>query len=95
MEVVAFVDGTVEQGPFDDEVKVTGKVILGSNFDENPYAFPYQVELDGVSGDDSYRITGELFEDGTVDLKVSLPGSGWSDPVGTHSLEPVELEGGF
>ena len=95
MEVVAFVDGTVEQGPFDDEARVTGKVILGSNFDENPYAFPYQVELDADVGEDSYRITGELHEDGTVDLEVSLPGSGWSDPVGVHSLEPVELDGDF
>jgi hypothetical protein len=91
MDVVAYVRGEAEEGPFDGTVEVTGQVILGSNYEADPYEFPYLIELDAVEGDTLYRIEGELYEDGTVRVSVTAPSRGdWSDPVAEHSLAPVD-----
>ena len=44
MDVVAHVKGTVEGGPFPETFTVTGRVVLGSNYDESPYEYPYLLE---------------------------------------------------
>ncbi len=90
MEVVAHVTGTVEGGPFARTLTVTGRVVLGSNYDDSPYDYPYDVELDAVDGDDIYRLEGVLTET-ELRVKVLLPSrTDWEDSVGEHCLEPVE-----
>ena len=90
MEVVAHVTGTVEGGPFGETLTVTGRVVLGSTFDESPYDYPYQVELDAVDGDSMYRLEGVMTET-ELTIEIRQPSnSDWHDEAAEHRLEPVE-----
>jgi hypothetical protein len=90
MEVVAYVTGTVEGGPFTDTLAVTGRVVLGSNYDQSPYDYPYQIALDAVDGDNIYRLEGTM-TDSELRVEIRLPSrTDWTDEAGEHSLEPVE-----
>jgi len=90
MEVVAHVTGTVEGGPFSDTLTVTGRVVLGNNFDDSPYDYPYHVELDAVDGDSIYRLEG-VMTDTELRVEIRQPSrTDWADPVAEHRLEPVE-----
>jgi hypothetical protein len=90
--VVAFVEGSVEEGPFDGEVSVRGRVILGSDGDLNPYEFPYTIEVETQGDGDVVKIEGEFGADGIVTLRLDGEALEPEEAAKEHRLEPVEVE---
>jgi hypothetical protein len=66
----AFVRGTVSGAGLAGTAAVAGEVTLGS-FTDDPYAFPYHVELRCVDPGQDCFLTGTLHEDGTLELTTS------------------------
>jgi len=66
---VAYVKGTVSGGPLAGPRAVTGEIQLGLG--ENPYGFPYDVDLDCDDTPSTCQLTGTLAEDGSLQLTFS------------------------
>lgn len=88
--VVAFVEGTVEDGPLAGVFSVRGRVTLGSNSDSNPYEFPYAIDLETGGDGEPFRVEGELSSDGLVSLRVSGVSLDPEELAKEHFLEPVD-----
>ena len=67
-DVVAFVRGQVDGGPFAEPAAVSGRVHLQSGYDDRPYAFPYYVDLYCDDEASPCSLGGTLHEDGRLEL---------------------------
>ena len=72
--VLAYVRGLVSGGPFSEPVRVEGGVDLGDLWNvDKVFAFPYRFNLTCTGEVPAcYSITGELQENGQLDLEVHL-----------------------
>jgi hypothetical protein len=70
--VVAFVVGTVSGGPFVAPASVRGTVTLQSGHDEDPYGFPWGLDLRCEDPAAPCVVTGALRPGGALELTVSL-----------------------
>ena len=64
----AFVKGTVSGAGLPTPVSVTGEITLSATADDDPYAFPYDVQLRCDAPGATCSFFGTLFEDGTLEL---------------------------
>ena len=72
--VLAYVQGTISGGPFSEPVPVAGEVYMGDLYDVGSiFSYPHRISL-GSTGDVPafYSISGELQENGQIDIKVYL-----------------------
>ncbi len=70
-EVLAYVKGTIEGGPFSQAASVAGSVSFGDIYDvDKIFTYPYHVYLT-CTGDAPacFSVSGELFEDGHLELE--------------------------
>ena len=73
-QVLAYVKGTVQGGPFSQATEVSGSVSLGDLYDvDKIFQYPYLVYL-SCSGDNPacFSLNGELYEDGHLDLEILM-----------------------
>ncbi len=69
--VIAYVQGTVDGGPFAQPTAVRGSVNLRSGYDDDPYGFPYYLDLN-CDGTDPCHLQGPLDAAGAIDLQVTV-----------------------
>ena len=71
-EAVAFVRGAASGTGLPGTVAVEGEITLGRTPDDEPYAFPYLVQLRCVTPGQTCALSGTLSEDGTLELTVDV-----------------------
>ncbi len=72
--VLAYVQGVISGGPFSEPVSVEGEVYLGDLYNVGSiFAYPHRLDL-SCTGEvrACYGISGELQENGQIDIKVHL-----------------------
>jgi hypothetical protein len=77
-ENVAYVRGTAGGSPISGAVAVSGRVDLQWGYADDPYAYPYRLELSCDDPGAPCSINGTLESDGRVDVALTIgpPGSG-------------------
>ncbi len=70
LDNVAYVTGTVSSSTLPPGTAVSGQVDLGNGYDDDPYAFPYTLELTCTDPSLECRITGTLEADGSLNLSI-------------------------
>lgn len=68
---LAFVRATVTAGGLTG-ADVTGRIGLGTSYDDDPYAFPYDVNLECTDPAMPCEVTGTLDENGALDADVDV-----------------------